>query len=149
MIKKKYQDLIKKVHPKAAERIQNPNSKLTPEDEKIVKQLNRKEIKKESKEFAPYKEAITVEKIIKCIKMQSAGIQRVNYLEYSKENPGKLSRILFELARQVPVDLDNYRVFLTEENKSKVNIVFEYKDNKRGFAPEYIWVVPKRTISSN
>jgi len=127
-----------------------PNQNISPEDQEIVKKLQaKKSVTKESRDFEPFKEAIAVEKILKCIKMQSGGIQRVRYSEYSKANPGKLSRVLYELSKQTPIDLDNYRVFLTEENKSKVNIVFEYKNENRGLSPEYIWIVPKSSNSSN
>lgn len=125
-----------------------PETAIKPKDQEVVKKLQGKKIK-ESKDFEPFKQAMSVDKILKCIKTESTGVQRVPYMDYSKANPGKLSRVLFELSRQHPVDLDNYRVFLTDENKSKVNIVFEYTDKNRGKQPEYIWIVPKRTVSSN
>lgn len=109
----------------------------------------KKSVKKESKDFEPFKRAITVQKIIKCVKTQAAGMQKLSYAEYGNQYPAKLSRVLFELSKQEPFDVDNYRVFITDENKSKVNIVFEYRDQNRGCAPDYMWVVPKRTTSSN
>lgn len=116
---------------------------------KQSKKLHTNPTVKESVDFEPYKRAIAVQKVIKCIKTQAAGIQKLPYVEYGRQFPAKLSRVLFELSRQDPVDVDNYRVFITEENKSKVNIVFEYKDNNRSCTPEYMWVIPKRTTSSN
>jgi len=120
------------------------NDELSKEDQAIVKKLT-----KENKSFEPFREAIIVNKVLKCIKNQSNGTQRVSYEEYSKNNPGKLSKILFELSKQSYFDLDNYRIFITEDIQSKANIVFEFSTSARNNKPEYIWVVSKQSVSSN